>query len=521
MSKKKKKNIPKKTAYAKPPKDKVVKETKEKTNPATKIKIDNKEEKDKNVGAKVHNNADLENKENLVQEFRNKTKENLNNVVTKKESRNKQLTIGLMILLIILVVIVINLDNNIDQDNDIGSNSEISNSNQNSEVEKEEDNEMQDLISGIGIIEAKPSDTETIQISGVISKVHKKIGDKVKKGTLLLELDKSTLNRTISKAKEAINQAQIEYDLCIAEEPNLEVKTNISGYINGLSVSFGTKVEQGLVLFNVCSNPKTSAEITTYIDKLVEVGDNVHLNTMTGDTIKGRVTKISDNLISTGLDKVTYNVDIDIIEVVKFLSVERVSVEVLTRFGVVHANKLSNINFAINNQVVSKISGNIKSINYSNTQYVNAGSIIIAIDSKDLDLRKTNANNQIIEANKQISNANSLIEKSKVYAQTDGIITKIVSVKDTVNVDDAVATIEEERQLEFSIELSKTKCEKVIEGQVVSITVEDYGEDRVFQGEVKEITQLEDEKYRLIIKFHEEEGLKSGMIAKANITTFK
>ena len=180
--------------------------------------------------------------------------------------------------------------------------------------------------------------------SGEVTRVYVAMGDKVKKGTALFEIDKSQIATTVNQAREAYNNAATAYErmqtlynegavsLQAFEQAkaayvttresynaasnaysNTTVKSPIDGYITSLSATLGQIASPGAPAATIAdvSELKINTSVSEYLAPKIKAGDPVEIRiaTLGNNTYKGEITAISPAPAAGGL---TYPVSISV-----------------------------------------------------------------------------------------------------------------------------------------------------------------------------------------------------------------
>jgi len=170
------------------------------------------------------------------------------------------------------------------------------------------------------------------------------MGDKVRKGTSLFEIDKSQVSTTLNQAREALSTAQTAYERTAAlysegavslqayEQAesqynttresynaasnaynNCTVKAPISGYVTSLSVTAGSLAAAGSPAMTIAdvSGLKINTTVSEYLAPKLKAGDPVDIRIATlGDkTYKGIITAVSP---APATNSLTYAISISV-----------------------------------------------------------------------------------------------------------------------------------------------------------------------------------------------------------------
>jgi len=180
--------------------------------------------------------------------------------------------------------------------------------------------------------------------SGEVTRVYVLMGDKVKKGDLLFEIDKSQISTTVNQAREAYTNAETTYkrmetlynegaiSLSAFEQAkaayvttresynaasnaysNTTVKSPIDGYVTSLSATVGQLASPGAPAATIAdvSELKISTSVSEYLAPKIKAGDPVEIRIATlGNKIyKGLITAISP---APAAGSLTYPVSISV-----------------------------------------------------------------------------------------------------------------------------------------------------------------------------------------------------------------
>jgi len=182
--------------------------------------------------------------------------------------------------------------------------------------------------------------------TGEVTRVYVSMGDQVKKGTALFEIDKSQISATLNQAREAYNNASASYtrmetlynegavSLQAFEQAkaayvttresynsasnaynNTTVKSPIDGYVTSLSATTGQIASPGAPAATIAdvSELKINTSVSEYLAPKIKAGDPVEISiaTLGGKTYKGEITAISP---APATGQLTYPVSISVID---------------------------------------------------------------------------------------------------------------------------------------------------------------------------------------------------------------
>ena len=217
--------------------------------------VENKEDKNNYVS------SDAFKKENLSESDLLATKAAEEAIKQKKAKKTKIIrTIITIFAVLILIIVIFRI---------------VSSVRTNSEKKQEVMKQVQTVkvmnisseLSGSGTLKPKDSYTITSLVEGEVKNVYFELGDRVRKGQLLLEIDSSSAKREIGnasssviQARDAYNNAKYEYEKLVRDYENRTFKAPYSGYLRTLSIKAGDTISNGTsigTIVNATASKKT------------------------------------------------------------------------------------------------------------------------------------------------------------------------------------------------------------------------------------------------------------------------
>jgi len=413
-------------------------------------------------------------------------------------------------------------------------------------------------ITSSGAIESSNYKNVASEVSAKVQNVYVKVGDKVNKGDVLFKLDSSSLDTQIRNKEKSLSsyQKQItnyekniknyEEDIEDYKEDisNLNVYSDVSGYVKNVKVVKGDSVNKNAIIFGVVSNKNYILEVDiSYFEKSpIQVGDTVNMLAVDSfSPLTGTVKEVSDLKTQSSLGGQLQKIKVELESVDYTLeNVEVGQIRVLTQSGVtIYAEDNATIkvqdpeNFRVNT------SGTVKEVLVKDGTYINVGDLVLVLENEDLDKKITDASDSIENVKSNIQdNKVSINDVTKEIADLkddysfytitspiDGVITSVaISEGDYVRAESTIAKIVNTDVLQFEISVDELDILKLDLGQEAKITIDAIEETTLnpIIGYVSEIglegTNMNSvTSYPVTITFEGREDIKMGMNCSVEI----
>lgn len=145
-----------------------------------------------------------------------------------------------------------------------------------------------------------------------------------------------------------------------------------------------------------------------------------------------------------------------------------------------------------------------------------------AARSEDISLQRA----QVAQAQAAVSRTQAILDQMTIYAPVDGLITKInYSVGEKTDLGKAVISLLGKSGLEIEVDIPESDIPKLALGQTTEITLDAFGDDAIFGGQVSFIDPAETiisdvVYYKVKVLFDQaREDIKPGMSANIDIIT--
>ncbi|MEG6565791.1 HlyD family efflux transporter periplasmic adaptor subunit [Thermoanaerobacterium saccharolyticum] len=268
----------------------------------------------------------------------------------------------------------------------------------------------------------------TLKGSGTVKTVYFKVGDKVKAGDLLYQIQDDDLNSQLNNALISLEIAQQQLQNDTKSYNDTISKQNIISPYSGIVDSIDVKVGQ------VLNSGTTVATISDYSTATIKVPFNgsqigsIH-NGQTADvylynsfaTVEGTVTDVSTEAIPEN-GASYYYATVTLSNAGALTDGASAQVTIHTNNGDIKAIENGTLSVKNTNVVTSQIQGTVASINVKEGQKISAGTLIATITTTvdDSTIKKDQLNLQ--QAQNNYNNILSEVNNLNIYAPIDGII---------------------------------------------------------------------------------------------------
>ncbi|AEY65346.1 HlyD family efflux transporter periplasmic adaptor subunit [Clostridium sp. BNL1100] len=385
-------------------------------------------------------------------------------------------------------------------------------------------------LSGSGTIESASTSDVMSNVQGKIIKSYKKVGDTVKKGDLLYEMDDTDAKLQIQKIQNSIEQQQLSESNTSKNYSNMTVTAPFSGKVTGVSAVKGDNVNNGMSLFTITdtSKLKLSVPLSTANIPYVKIGQSVKVNLQQfTDTISGVITEIGDNTHTASTGGMVRDVTVTVNNP-GTLTDESMASSVdfkLTNGTEVSSKEESRFSYASRETVKAQAQGTLSTVNVKENQFVKKGDLLVRIENDQLQLTSKTDSLKMQDLQNQRDAAQKQLEDYKIISSIDGTVTALAyKTGDSVKSGDTLISIRDFNQMQFIIPIDELDISKIKVGQKATVTVDALPEttEQPLNGEVigraMEGTSSNGvATYDVTIKVNETKDLLAGMNANANI----
>jgi len=347
-----------------------------------------------------------------------------------------------------------------------------------------------EVLTSSGTIE--PNDQYTINalVNGEIIADYFEKGDTVTEDQLLFKIDSDSLNSGVTRAENALKNANKDLENALENLEKLNVKTEITGTIKKLYIEVGDEIKTGDLIADIIDDETMCIDIP-FMNSDVEgisVGDNVIVTFENYEETSGTVSEISPisyiNNLGVSVRDVTVNV--------KNTGSITTSTKAFGQIGEAYCTASGTFYYNDEGQVYSKIAGKVTDINFKEGQRIFDGQIIARLESEELEESIDKLRDNVKEAEDSLEDANNAFDNYNIKAPITGkVISKSYKTGDTISSgmsgSNTLAVIYDMSALKFSMNIDELDIDKLEEGQDVIITC-DSREGEEYHGIISNIS---------------------------------
>lgn len=334
-------------------------------------------------------------------------------------------------------------------------------------------------------------------VSGDITSSPYNVGDTVKKDAILYQFDTSTAQTNIQKQEISLEQSKnnlsnAQSDLSEAQS-KLYITAPSSGIISDLTIKKGESVQNGQSIAQIKNTqdlevtlPFTRSQISSIsIGQTATLSSSAHMS-----SVNGTVQSISSEPVAQSDGSLLYNVKISFTNPGSFTEGLTVGGEV----NGLYSPGYGTVSAAETGSVKSDSSGTISQLNYSNGDYVRAGSVIATISSDNLTTQERSVKSSelnVKNAELSMKETKDSLDDYSIKSPISGtVITKNAKAGDTIdrsNSSEILMVVADISKLKFKMDIDELDVSSVKEGQTVEITC-DALPGETFNGRINSIS---------------------------------
>ena len=348
---------------------------------------------------------------------------------------------------------------------------------------------VRSVISASGTIQPKDKYEVVSSVRGDVLSDTFEVGDSVKKGDILYELDKDDMSDTLEKAELSMERTRDSYNDTMENVNDLTVKAPISGVISQMFVSEGDSVSNGTKICEIIDKSKMTLTIPFNTSDIGYIGEGFIADvTLQNSFYKttGVVKRVSTGSLINDLNVAVSYVDIEVENPGGITTSDTATAVINT----IACNSAGTFSYAGKKTVSAKVSGDIATIYNDIGDQVYEGSTILVIESDSVKDSMKNANRTLREAQISLDKTYEQLEDYTITAKIDGtIIEKNIKAGDTLdntNGNTTMCVIADMSVISFTISVDELDVEKIEIDQKVDITADALPNKR-FTGHVNSI----------------------------------
>ncbi|MBP7072952.1 MAG: HlyD family efflux transporter periplasmic adaptor subunit [Clostridia bacterium] len=388
------------------------------------------------------------------------------------------------------------------------------------------------VVTGSGPISSSEKFTLTSNVSGTLTNIYFRDGDKVKAGDLIFEIDDKDTQLQIKQIKNSIAQAELTRSSNISDLEAGTVTAPIDGEILDLQVKEGDNISNNGTLLTITDKSKLRLLvqfINTYKNRL-SIGQKVTVNAFDTERdelhrVEGTISGISTPGYTTSSGAESYNVGI-IIENNGSLKEGMVANASVDIDGTeVKSSGSNTLSYLKSMTVRAPSGGTVSRLYIENGQNVKKGDILAELENDDLELAIKTSDLKLEDLNTQLQTAEEKLLDHKIYAPFDGTLTlNDIEQGNSIKQGDILGSVANYDIMEFSINVDELDIAKIKEGQNVKVTIDAIPDTtaKPLKGIVSKIAVEGTSSngvstYPVTIKIEKNEALKGSMSANGEI----
>lgn len=331
-------------------------------------------------------------------------------------------------------------------------------------------------ITGSGTIVSSATKNISSEVSADVLSVNVSVGDKVSKGDVLLELDKTTYDTKIRELNKNITKLASNVSSYKQDINNLYVYATKSGYVSDLNLDVGDSVNKNSTILQITNDEYyyISCQVNYNTGLTLKVGDLAKV--MLVDTLTyldGEISYVSDLKEISDSGTPLQTVEVKIKNPGYTLDGLLASVTLGSGTSAVKAVKNVNITSTKSSSFKAQVSGTVESLYVRNGDYINTGDLIMILKNDDLKENLNDAVSSLNDAYEDLNNEKENLDFYTIIAPIDGVVTSInVSSGDYVRSESNLLTIVNNDNVEFDIEVDELDINDVTVGAEVKVTID-------------------------------------------------
>ena len=331
-------------------------------------------------------------------------------------------------------------------------------------------------ITGSGTIESSATKNIASEVSADVLNVNVEVGDKVSKGDILIELDKTAYDTKIRELNKNISKLASNVNSYKKDISNLYVYATKSGYVSNLNLEVGDSVNKNSTIMQITNDEYyyISCQVNYNSGLKLVVGDSAKV--MLVDTLTyldGEVSYVSDLKEISDSGTPLQAVEVKIKNPGYTLDGLLAAVTLGTGTSAVKAVSNVNITSSKSSSFKAQSSGTVTTLNVRNGDYVNTGDLVMILENDDLSESLSDAVSSLNDAYEDLNNEKENLDFYTIVAPIDGVVTSInVSEGDYVRSESNLMTIVNNDNVEFQIDVDELDINDVTVGAEVKVTID-------------------------------------------------
>lgn len=389
--------------------------------------------------------------------------------------------------------------------------------------------DVTEKLTGSGTLEPADSYTVATLVEGQVLSAGFEEGDLVSKGSVLYQIDSSSISNSIKQAEASVSQNQRSYNKSVNSLSDLTVTAPISGHVTSLAVAQGDSITTQTAIATIVDD--STLKLTQYYS--YQDSDKIYAGMPAVISVPGQMLNLNGSVDS--IDWITKSSDTGVSCFSVTVSVKNpgsltagtsASCSLTASDGSTiypatnDSSKLANADSAT---VYAEIQGKVGAVKVKNYGKVTKGQTILTLSSDSLDDSISNASNTLQNSELSLDSQNQKLSDYTVTAPIDGtVVNKYYKEGETVEAGKTLCTIYDLSYLTVTLNVDELDISKVAEGQEVSVTA-DAASGKTYSGTVTKVgisgtTTNGVTTYPVTIRIDDTDGLRPGMNADVSIT---
>jgi len=318
------------------------------------------------------------------------------------------------------------------------------------------------------------------------------VGDKVNEGDLLFLIDDNGLSDTISTTRNSIAKSDLSIATANENLTNLKIFAPASGILHNFNLKVGERVNASKIA-EVVDEQTLIAKVPFNESQLskISIVDQASLTSsefMASTT--GTVTRIYDSRESTIGGSVLRNVEITAYNPGGFKTGLMVNAVIETSSGIVTSPASGEVENSDTTPVVSRGSGNVKSVYVKDGQSISVGQLILEIENSNVNATLQRANLDRNDLDIKLRGLEQDFTDLKISAPTSGKITaKSKNKLDNITSNsESIMTISDINSLILNIDVNENDRSNIKEGADITLKVNDENSSKII-GKVTSVSK--------------------------------
>jgi len=381
------------------------------------------------------------------------------------------------------------------------------------------------VISGSGTIEANEQYDITSLVTGDVLSADFEEGDQVNEGDILYQIDTESVQNSIARAENSVENARMSHEDALEQVANLNVSSKLSGVVTAVHIKEGDTISKG-------------AKIADVVDDSVMVlkipfNSNDAQNLYSGQSITVRLDASGYEMdgtisrISTGATSSSTGVSVKYVEIkVNNPGTLKKGEKAIAYTPDYACNEAGTLDVLSEGTITAQSSGDVDSLLITQGDKVDVGQTVAVLTSKSVTDAARKSSLSYSDARLNLDNLYEGMEDYTIKAPISGTVinktTKAGDKLDNTNKSTVMAVVADMSRMLFDISVDELDIAKLKVGQSVSITA-DALEGKIFDGYIDKISIIGTTSngvttYPVTVVVNEPEGLIPGMNVDANIT---